>query len=198
MVDGRATEDDFPVSIDEKQFSFLMAELRRRSEGVREAGAFMLASRRNSDSRRVSSIAFYDDLDPDCLTGGINFSAVGYTTLGQVCRDRGEQVIADIHLHPRGWVEQSRTDSRNPMVAIAGHLATIAPNYGRDVTSPRQLGAHLKTAEGWVSYFGDDVDTVFVMVLDADRKMHAVGPPDIRQVLRAAARWLRHMISRNH
>jgi hypothetical protein len=65
----------------------------------------------------------------------------GVTDVDQV------RVIADIHLHTGSGVRQSHTDAAHPMVARAGHLALIAPQFGRGVTRVDQLGAHLKGAQ---------------------------------------------------
>ena len=45
---------------------------------------------------------YYDDLDPGSFTGGITFTADGYTALAALCRRDGLWVAADIHTHPDG------------------------------------------------------------------------------------------------
>lgn len=57
--------------------------------------------------------------------------AEGYAKLWQHCRERGLQVLADIHTHPGGDVRQSSIDQKHPMIPIAGHTAMIAPHLGR-------------------------------------------------------------------
>jgi proteasome lid subunit RPN8/RPN11 len=45
-----------------------------------------------------------------------------------ICRARGLTVVADIHTHPGGaW--QSGSDRAHPIIARAGHLALIVPNF---------------------------------------------------------------------
>ncbi|TDW19452.1 hypothetical protein EV650_6061 [Kribbella kalugense] len=148
------------VRLAQHTFLRLMRELESRSQHRREAGAFLLGRASGHD---ITRIAFYDDLDPTCLTGGITFHASGYTKLNQICRDSKVRVIADIHLHPGPGVRQSQTDAAHPMVARAGHLALIAPQFGRGVTQADQLSAHLKAVGGWNIFLQSKVADVFVV-----------------------------------
>jgi hypothetical protein len=93
-------------------------------------------------------MAFYSDLDPRSLTGGIDFHADGYTELARVCEERGLVVVADIHTHPSGWTSQSGIDQAHPMIAIRGHVAFIAPHYARGRVQLTDLGAHLYEGDG--------------------------------------------------
>jgi hypothetical protein len=170
-------------------FLTMMRQLELHGEHRREAGAFLLGATADSANttkvrgsrmmlRRlmhttilraldttqvdpVCAVAYYRDLDPESLTGGITFHAIGYTRLSELCRRKGLSVVADIHLHPGDGTRQSSTDADHPMVARAGHLALIAPRLGTDVTTPDELGAHVMTAPGWTSYFSSDVAQVF-------------------------------------
>ena len=54
----------------------MIAELGRRGNGRRESGAFLLCDRAG-DQRTVTRVVYLDDLDPDCLTGGIEFNGPG-------------------------------------------------------------------------------------------------------------------------
>ena len=159
MIDARG-EARPQVHIAQHTFLRLMRELEGRSEHRREAGAFLLGPVCGHDITRV---AYYDDLDPTCLTGGITFHSSGYTNLNKLCRQDRVRVIADIHLHPGPGVRQSHTDAAHPMVARAGHLALIAPQFGRGVTRADQLGAHLKAAEGWHTFLQSEVAKTFVV-----------------------------------
>jgi proteasome lid subunit RPN8/RPN11 len=149
-----------PVRLAQHTFLRLMRELDDRSQQRREAGAFLLGP---ASGQAITRVAYYDDLDPTCLTGSITFHASGYTKLNQLCRDDQVRVIADIHLHPGLSVRQSDTDAAHPMVARVGHLALIAPQFGRGVTRADQLGAHLKVAEGWHTFLKSEVADVFVV-----------------------------------
>jgi len=106
----------------------LTEELYARGRGIRESGAFLLASK--SDPQRICAYVMYDDLDPACLTGGISFSGAGYTELWRHCHDSRMKVVADIHTHPSKWIGQSDIDRKHPMIPQAGHVAVIAPRYG--------------------------------------------------------------------
>jgi hypothetical protein len=108
----------------------LILQLRKRSAGRRESGAFLLGvSQKNSN--QVTRYICYDDLDPNAYQhGAIAFHAVGHAALWQSCRKNRLRVLADVHTHPRG-VLQSPTDQQNPMVPVVGHTALIVPNFAR-------------------------------------------------------------------
>ena len=153
--------------IDAPLFTTVISQLGRRGGGQRESGAFLLSSRPQgtqsndtADWPVVIALAYYDDLDPTCLTGGITFGADGYAALNALCRKDALRVVGDIHTHPRTWVSQSRTDASHPMAALDGHIALIAPNYAIGAITPAELGAHVFHPAGWTSYFGADVAAV--------------------------------------
>jgi proteasome lid subunit RPN8/RPN11 len=107
----------------------LIGELDRRSERIRESGAFLLAP---SGSIRSGRFAYYDDLAPGCLEKGyIRFPGEGYVALTRICLQARLRVVADVHTHPGPWTGQSGSDIAHPMMARAGHLALIVPNYAR-------------------------------------------------------------------
>ncbi|MBF8184929.1 hypothetical protein ITP53_04075 [Nonomuraea sp. K274] len=151
------------LTIDAALFEVLLHELARRGQGSRESGAFLLAgvnpiTEPQERGETVVSLAFYDDLDENCLTGAISFGADGYTTLGMICRDQNLRVVGDIHTHPRAYVGQSKIDAAHPMVALPGHIAIIAPRFAQDPITISELGVHVFGGRGhWTSHFGDDV-----------------------------------------
>lgn len=144
-------------------FNSLIGELATRGGGYRESGAFLLASSvSNADRSRIVAVAYYDDLDADSLTGAISFGARGYSALSDLCRDQSLVVVGDIHTHPSRHVEQSHIDAAHPMVAIPGHVALIAPHFGRGDIQPESLGVHVFHGNGtWTSDFGATTATVF-------------------------------------
>lgn len=155
------------IRMTRRQYAYLMAELFRRGGGYRESGAFLLAESNNEAASQkigwipVSTFAFYDDLDQDSLTGAIAFGAAGYSALGALCRSSNLRVVGDIHTHPGKWVNQSPIDAANPMVAMRGHVAIIAPNFAQTHVTLRDLGVHVFQGSGaWESYFKDDVRAV--------------------------------------
>lgn len=151
------------VVIGARRYRRLLTELRRRGGGKREAGAFLLANAANA-ARAVAAVAYYDDLDPNSLTGDITFGADGYTALGALCEAEQLVVIADIHTHPSRFVQQSRVDAAHPMVAIAGHVAVIVPNFATGTIDQRDLGVHEFLGAGaWHSTYGDEVAHIFVI-----------------------------------
>lgn len=109
----------------------LILDLRQKSAGMRESGAFVLGRRRGSFSR-VTEYLCYDALDPEAYQGGaIAFHAPGYAALWKHCRHKELEVLADVHTHPSGRVRQSPIDRENPMVPVFGHTAIIVPDFGR-------------------------------------------------------------------
>jgi proteasome lid subunit RPN8/RPN11 len=150
------------IRISHRRLKALVRELGRRGQGNRESGAFLLAPTKTGveTTLTVTAIAFYDDLDPNCLTGGITFNAVGYSALGALCRDQKLRVIADVHTHPASWVQQSDTDARHPMAALPGHVALIAPNYAQGQPGIENFGVHSFDGTSWQSYFLGDVHQV--------------------------------------
>jgi hypothetical protein len=128
-----------PFTMSRRRWKLLLAELRKRGDGRRESGAFLLADR---DRHRVTAVAFYDDLDANCLTGGISFGSSGFTELWRICGAEDLTVVADVHTHPGQWVEQSEIDATNPMIARVGHVAMIVPSYGR-AERPQECGLHI-------------------------------------------------------
>lgn len=115
----------------------LVRELKRRGNGERETGAFLLGCV-NGHTSRVEAVLYYDDLDPAALeTGMVTFHGAGYAALYDHCRQHKLDVIADIHTHPGRDVRQSGIDRRKPMLPTPGHTAMIAPRYGD--TSPWSL-----------------------------------------------------------
>lgn len=133
----------------------LVAEVAARGHGRIESGAFLLA-RQSGDQRLVSRIAYYDDLDPNCLQGGIHFDGRAYGKLWALCRAECLTVIGDVHTHPGSWVTQSDTDSGSPMVAQKGHVALIVPRFAQGRVDPGAVGVHLYDGRGWTTWTGQD------------------------------------------
>jgi len=103
--------------------------------------------------RIVVRSVLYDDLDPACLVGGIDFHSDGYQRLSALCRTERLHVIGDVHTHPSREVGQSLIDRENPMLSRAGHVALILPFYAQgnlretDIGLYRYLGS--TRWEGW-------------------------------------------------
>jgi proteasome lid subunit RPN8/RPN11 len=118
-----------------------VAELRRRTEGYHESGAFLIGKKEGS-RRRILKFAYYDDLDPHSLdTGIVIFDGAGYGPLWEICRSEKLTVVADIHVHP-GIARQSPSDRTNPMISNKGHVALIAPDFAAGPCLAADLGVY--------------------------------------------------------
>jgi len=135
----------------------MVAELGRRGlDGGRESGAFLLAPH-DGDGKRVTRAIYLDDLDSNCLVGGIHFHGCGYSKLATMCEREQLRVVGDVHTHPGSWVGQSDVDRDNPMLALRGHLAVIMPDYSTRPIEPREVGIHeYRGEDGWNSSLGSD------------------------------------------
>lgn len=120
-----------------------VAELARRGgSGRRESGAFLLGETAPRGARRIRRFVYYDDLEPDCLNSGcVVFQGTGYGPLWETCRRANLSVVADVHTHPY-QPYQSDLDRRHPMVAVAGHVALIVPEFALGPTAPADLGIY--------------------------------------------------------
>lgn len=115
-------------------------ELRRRSAGRRESGAFLLGSK--GSTRRIEEFVFYDDIDPNALkTGMVKIDGRRLGALWTHCRKTGHAVVADVHVHPGGF-QQSDSDRANPIIAESGHIAIILPHFAARATSPGGIGVY--------------------------------------------------------
>lgn len=121
----------------------LLTGLHARSEGSHESGAFLLG-KIDGDDRTVSTIIYYDELDPDAYSTGICIlHADSFERLWAYCRESGQSVVADVHLHGnRGRARQSCSDRTNPMIAKPGHLALIVPRLARWPIWRHHLGVY--------------------------------------------------------
>ena len=125
----------------------LVADLRRRSAGRRESGAFLLGDI-GDDVRTITDYVMYDTIDPHALDSG--YVHVDGRHLGQlwdICRKRKTSVVADIHTHPGGY-GQSAIDRKNPMIAVGGHIGIILPNYAATPISRNNMGIYIYQGPG--------------------------------------------------
>jgi proteasome lid subunit RPN8/RPN11 len=107
----------------------LLFNLRRRSAGKRESGAFLLGPI-SGTTRRITHYRCYDDVDPSAYQRGvIAFHADGYAELWRYCSTHAVEILADVHTHPGSNVHQSHVDQRHPMLPVVGHTALIVPQF---------------------------------------------------------------------
>ncbi len=155
LIEEAVTEAPFKIS--RRMWKQLLSELVCRGGDRRESGAFLLA---DHDGASVTAVAYYDDLDANCLTGGISFASSGFTELWRICRSEGLKVVGDVHTHPGQWVMQSEIDATNPMIARVGHVALIVPSYGR-ARSVRDCGVHIYLgSRQWLQVPADSSESV--------------------------------------
>ena len=67
--------------------------------------------------------------------------AVTSASCGTYAQDRGLTVVADVHTHP-GAADQSGSDRAHPIIARAGHLALIVPNFAAPPVKRETLGIY--------------------------------------------------------
>ena len=118
-----------------------IGELERRGQRKHETGAFLLGIVRNG-RREITSSVFYDDLEAEAYSTGVCvLHGNAFAKLWAHCREQGLTVVADVHTHP-GAGFQSDADRTNPMVARAGHIAIILPNFARWPICEDQMGIY--------------------------------------------------------
>ncbi len=142
-----------------------LMELNLRGGGHRESGAFLFG-KRYGDQRVIMDFAFYDDLDPHCLdTGIVVFDGTYYSRLWQLCRERRQEVVADVHTHG-GRARQSPDDRANPMIAKPGHIALIVPGFAQHAVRASELGIYqYKGGHCWHDYSGQAASAFFYIGL---------------------------------
>jgi len=127
--------------------------LRQRS-GEHEAGALLLGTD-DPQRRIVNTLVYYDELDANAYSTGVCvLYADSFERLWRMCRERDLTVLADVHTHPLG-ARQSHSDRANPMVAQAGHVAIIVPNFARGRVWRHRLGLYrYRGAHQWDNLSG--------------------------------------------
>lgn len=105
-----------------------VAELERRGNHEHEAGVFLLGLERGGRLEVIDGV-YYDELDSNAYSTGVCVLHSGaFAKLWSICREKKLTVVADVHTHP-GGARQSQSDRKNPMVARAGHIAIIVPDF---------------------------------------------------------------------
>ncbi|MBN9523424.1 Mov34/MPN/PAD-1 family protein [bacterium] len=127
------------INCPRKTWRWVIGELHRRGENSHEAGAFLLGCERWG-RLQVTDAVFYDELDPAAYATGVCvLHGEAFAALWALCRKRKLTVLADVHTHPRAAF-QSESDRTNPMVARAGHVAIIVPNFAAGQPRASELG----------------------------------------------------------
>lgn len=133
----------------------LLRDLRRRSDGRRESGAFLLGG---PGAHRVVRYVPYDTLDPHVADSGvIMFRGGCIAPLWEMCHREGLRVVADVHTHPTTWTGQSQSDREHPMISQPKHVALIVPCFAsRRLQGLRSVGIHEYLGDRqWKTWPGD-------------------------------------------
>ena len=138
-----------------------MAELERRGGYRHEAGVFLLGIER-SGRKEVQKAVFYDELDRNAYSSGVCIlGGDAFSKLWTHCREAGLTVVADVHTHP-GAGFQSDVDRVNPMVARAGHIAIIVPDFARWPIRQSHLGIYdYRGQHEWTDHSSTRADNFF-------------------------------------
>ena len=119
----------------------IVGELYRRGENRHEAGVFLLGTVQDR-RREVTAAVYYDELDPDAYATGVCvLHGDAFAKLWALCRERKLTIVADAHTHG-GPGNQSDSDRTNPMVARAGHIAIILPDFARWPIRRHRMGVY--------------------------------------------------------
>ena len=131
-----------------------MKELQARSHGRHESGCFILGTV-DRHKRHAQHCVLYDELDPHAYASGVCIlQGDSFTRLWEICRAEKLTVIADIHTHPAAAF-QSEADRTNPMIARAGHLAIIVPDFAFGWIWRHRLGLfHYEGDHRWTNLSG--------------------------------------------
>lgn len=154
-----ASQLEFPAAL----WIGLIDHLRQQGRGIRESGAFLLGTK-SGDRRWVKGYLPYEELQADALNEDyVSLSAASFSKLWTVCQEHSMSVVADVHTHRFG-PQQSRSDRANPMVALAGHLAIIVPQFAQGVVRLEDIGIHqYQGSHQWESRFGEQVSQIIQM-----------------------------------
>lgn len=145
---------DHRISCPRRLWRWTLAELDRRGARRHEAGAFLLGWEFEGRAE-VSQIVFYDDLDPNAYrTGVCVLYGDSFAKLWARCRESGLKVVADVHTHG-GAARQSEADRTNPMIARAGHIAIIVPDFAVVPIAQNRLGIYQYRGDhAWTDHSG--------------------------------------------
>lgn len=131
------------IEIKKSVWQDLCRDLKSSSDGCKESGAFLLGH-----GNWIESYVLYDQLGGDCLfQGAIRIRGKHYGRLWKICRERSQQVVADVHTHP-GREFQSVTDRGNPMMDKSGHIGLIIPFYASRSPTPSTTGIYQYLGKG--------------------------------------------------
>lgn len=130
------------IRIRRPQWDLTWQGLKERSGGVRES-ACVWAGDRLQDVWHVRSVFFLDDLGP-VSAGPLHHRASRecVANLFSTLRAHGESIVADVHCHPKDWVDMSPTDEAHPIEFRIGLLAIVLPSFASTAPDVQSAGVH--------------------------------------------------------
>jgi Prokaryotic homologs of the JAB domain len=132
---------DHVLSCSARRWRKIVRELDLRGRRRHEAGAFLLGVEQHG-RKRVLDAVYYDELDPRAYATGVCIlHGDAFAKLWALCRKKKLTVVADVHTHG-GAPYQSGSDRAHPMVARAGHIAVIVPDFARWPIPASRLGIY--------------------------------------------------------
>ena len=146
----------------------VIEHLRQQGAGVRESGAFLLGLKADH-TRIVTRFVPYEELEADALNDDyVSLNATSFAKLWDLCRCEGLSVVADVHTHRVG-ANQSYSDRTNPMIALVGHIALIAPRFAQGTVLVRDLGMYVYEGNHkWAVYSGSCAVGLFRLTASAE------------------------------
>jgi hypothetical protein len=102
----------------------------------------------------VTTLVFPNaDLHPRHFT----VAAAAMSEAGQHFRQFGLQRLAQVHTHPKDWVDHSDFDDSMAYSQHPGALSIVVPHHGKDHPALYACGIHLRTERDWVRLQGDQI-----------------------------------------
>jgi len=154
---------DQAIKLPEKLWQETIMGLRLRSRGSREA-ACIWAGNRTSAVQHVEEIFFLDDLpgvQGHTLRHNVPRNAINL--LFSILKEKGYQIIADVHTHPNSWVGLSEVDMEHPIEYRIGLPMIVIPNYGKGVINYKNIGVHVYQGKGrWKIIKSDEVEKLII------------------------------------
>ncbi len=145
-----------PLEFQPGVWGLIMSDLRKRGNGFRESGAFLLGGMEGG-TKVVHTWLPYDELDPESLNYAyIKLGTSAFTKLWTECAVRRFQVVGDIHTHPNRPL-QSKSDRANPMVSVVKHFALIVPRFAQGPVTPYDISLNIYLgAKRWSNHLGSE------------------------------------------
>lgn len=72
--------------------------------------------------------------------------------------------LAQVHTHPKAWVEHSRRDSERAYSQEIGSISIVVPFHGKRRPEPQECGVSVREADGWRLVEASDARSVVRLV----------------------------------